>query len=117
MKNINSIIIKPLVSEKSYAEANFENKYTFVVGQYATKTDIKNAIEELFKVDVKKVYTANIKGSKTRNTRFGKKTLDDSYKKARVLLLPGQKIGIFEEAVKEEAKTKVKSEKGKGKGK
>ena len=112
MKNINNIIIKPLISEKSYAEANFDNKYTFVVGRYATKTDIKNAIEELFGVDVRKVYTANIKGSKTRNTRFGKKTLDDSYKKARVLLPKGQKIGIFEEAVKEEAKKEKKQKKG-----
>ncbi len=96
MKNLSDFIIKPLISEKSFAEAK-ANRYTFVVAKEATKVDIKNAIEKLFKVKVKGVFTSNIKGKKVKLTRYGKHVQDLSYKKARVLLPEGQKIDIFEE--------------------
>lgn len=110
MKHIQNFIIKPIVSEKSYAEAKSSNKYTFVVAKSANKTDVKNAVEKLFGVDVKHVYTANIKGKKVRNTRLGRQEIDESYKKARVLLAKGQSIAIFAEST-DEAKKEEKKEK------
>ena len=97
MKILSDFIIKPIISEKSFSEAKSSNKYTFVVAKAANKTDIKNAVEKLFKVDVRKVYTANIKKQKTKQTRQGKQITNNSYKKARVKLAKGQKIEMFEE--------------------
>ena len=123
MKHYSNIIIKPVISENSYAEANFENKYTFVVAESATKTDVKNAIESIFGVNVKSVSTSKVKGSKTKNTKTRRIVINTTYKKARVLLPKGQKIAIFEEATKEEDKkpkedknAKVKTEKKAKKG-
>ncbi len=78
-----SIIIKPILSEKSYA--GIANKrYTFVVHPDATKTQIKLAIEEIFKVSVAKVNTANCRGKYKRQGRTAGYT--SSYKKAIVQL-------------------------------
>src|SRR5829696_3065628 len=106
MKHLQNFIIKPIISEKSYFEAKNANRYTFIVARFATKTDVKNAIEKLFGVDVKKVFTANITGTKTRNTRTRRQIIDASYKKARVLLAKGQSISIFEEKTDEDKKEK-----------
>lgn len=105
MNNLCDVIIKPIISEKSFAEAKV-NKYTFKVQKDATKTDIKNAVEKLFSVKVLHVYTANINSSKTKNTRYAKRKIDVSYKKARVRLSPDQKIDIFEEKTDESKKEK-----------
>jgi large subunit ribosomal protein L23 len=115
MKVLSNVIIKPLISEKAFNEAKV-GRYTFVVAKHATKTDVKNAVEKLFGVNVLHVYSANIKGSKVRATKFTRKTLDASYKKARVKLAQGQKIDVFEEKTddKKESK-KEKKEKGEGK--
>ena len=107
MKNFYDTIVKPVISEKSYSEAG-QRKYTFVVAKSATKTDVANSIEKLFGVKVISVGTANIKGSKTRNTRFGRRILDTSYKKARVQVAEGQKIDIFEEKKDEKKEKKEK---------
>ncbi len=103
MKNLSDFIIKPIISEKSFFEAK-SNRYTFKVAKNATKTDIKNAVEKLFRVRVLQVLTANIKGSKTKNTRFRRIKLDTSYKKARVKLPNDQKIDIFEEKTEDKKK-------------
>lgn len=110
MKHLQNFIIKPIISEKSYAEAKNANRYTFVVAKFATKTDVKNAIEKMFGVNVKSVFTANIRGTKTRNTKVGRQVIDESYKKARVLLAKGQSISIFEEKTDEDKKDKKKKE-------
>jgi len=101
--NIADVIIKPIVSEKSYAESS-KDKYTFKVSSGANKTDVKNAVEKLFNVKVVEVYTANITKSKTRNRRYTRTKFDKSYKKARVRLEKGQKIDIFESKTGEENK-------------
>lgn len=90
------VIIKPLITEKSLKEAQ-KGRYTFEVATGANKTDIKNAIQAMFKVTVKDVLTNITKGSKSRKTRFGIKSVAFAYKKARVSLAKGQKIDIFEE--------------------
>ena len=92
----NKIIIKPLLTEKSYS--GIANKvYTFVVAKNAGKVEIKKAVEELFGVQVEKVNTVNVKSKKkTQNTKAGRtvgKTSD--YKKAIVTLTESSKSIAF----------------------
>ena len=88
------IIIKPILSEKSYADiAN--KKYYFKVAKKATKTQIKNAVEEIFKVKVASVNTLNVYGKIKRQGRT--EGLTGSYKKAVVQLSSDSKsIEFFE---------------------
>lgn len=90
------IIIKPLLTEKSYA--GIQNKvYSFVVDKNAGKIEIKKAVEKLFNVKVAKVNTCIVKGhTKTQNTKAGRtvgKTSD--YKKAIVTLTADSKSIAF----------------------
>ncbi len=86
------IIIKPILSEKSYADiAN--KKYTFEVVKSANKTEIKKAIEELFGVKVKSVNTANIDGKLKRQGKSQGYT--SNYKKAYVQLKEDSKTIEF----------------------
>ena len=88
------IIIKPLLSEKSYADiAN--KKYTFVVDKKANKIEIKQAVENIFGVKVDKVNTANYDGKLKRQGKTQGYTSD--YKKAYVQLKKDSKaIEFFE---------------------
>ncbi len=100
MKTLDEIIIKPLISEKSMNEAS-TGRYSFIVSKDADKTAIKKAVKKLFNVDATGINTNIIKGSKTKLNRFGKKTNKFSFKKARIQVKKGQKIGLFEEVAKE----------------
>jgi large subunit ribosomal protein L23 len=86
------ILIKPIVSEKSYGLLD-ENKYTFEVAPHANKTQIKIAVEQVFGVRVTGVNTLNRQG-KTRRTRFGLGSRKDT-KRAIVSLADGDRIDIF----------------------
>ena len=77
------IIIKPLLSEKSYAGIK-DKKYYFIVAKNANKTQIKLAVEEIFGVKVDKVNTANVHGKLKRQGKYEGYTSD--YKKAAVSL-------------------------------
>lgn len=77
------IIIRPILSEKSYAGIQ-NKKYTFVVAKNANKTQIKLAVEELFGVKVDSVNTANVRGKLRRQGMHAGYT--PSYKKAIVQL-------------------------------
>ncbi len=77
------IIIKPLLSEKSYAGIK-DKKYYFIVAKDANKTQIKLAIEEIFGVQVEKVNTAIVGGKLKRQGKYAGYTSD--YKKAAVQL-------------------------------
>ena len=77
------IIIRPLLSEKSYAGIK-DKKYYFIVKKDANKTQIKLAVEEVFGVKVEKVNTANVSGKLKRQGRYEGYTPD--YKKAIVQL-------------------------------
>ncbi len=90
-KNPRNIIIKPIISEKSYALID-EGKYTFEVDTRSNKTEIKQAIEEIFSVKVDSINTLNRVG-KTRKTRFGMGKRKDT-KRAIVSLKSGS-IDIF----------------------
>ncbi len=90
-KDPRDIIIKPIVSEKSYSLID-EGKYTFEVDPRSNKTEIKQAIEHIFKVEVASVNTLNRQG-KTRRTKFGLGKRKD-VKRAIVTLKSGS-IDIF----------------------
>jgi large subunit ribosomal protein L23 len=90
-KDPRDIILRPVVSEKSYGLID-EGKYTFLVDPRSNKTEIKLAIEKIFGVQVASVTTANRQG-KTRRTRFGSGKRKDT-KRAIVTLKSGT-IDIF----------------------
>ena len=110
MKQIHDVIIKPIVTEQSLRDASV-GRYTFSVTKSSTKTDIKKAIESLFEVKVTKVATTITKGSKTRNTKTGKQTISYANKKARISLVSGQKIDIFDEHLETDDDKKKKAKK------
>ena len=88
------IIIKPLLTEKSYAGIA-DKKYVFVVAKSANKTEIKLAVEKLFDVQVESVNTVNVRGKLKRMGRNEGYT--PAFKKAIVQLKADSKpIGFFE---------------------
>ena len=86
------VIIKPVVSEKSYSELN-QNWYTFLVHPDANKTAIKIAIQQIFEVRVETVNTLNRQGKRKR-TRTGWGKRKDT-KRAMVKLADGDRIEAF----------------------
>jgi len=93
-KSPRDIIIRPVVSEKSYAAFD-ENVYTFVVAPDANKVEIKHAIESIFDVRVTNVNTLNRKGKRKRNRRSGTFGTRPASKRAVVSLAEGDRIEIF----------------------
>ena len=91
-KSHHDVIIRPIVSEKSYGLIDRNGQYTFEVAPTANKTEIKFAIEQVFGVKVDKINTLNRKG-KTRRTKFGMGKRKDT-KRAIVTLREGA-IDIF----------------------
>lgn len=86
------IIVRPILSEKSYADiAN--KKYTFEVAKSATKTTVKKAVEEIFKVKVESVNISNVYGKIKRQGKH--EGLTGSYKKAIVQLTSDSKTIEF----------------------
>lgn len=89
------VILRPVVSEKSYTLLD-DGVYTFVVAPGANKIEIRYAIESIFNVKVTKVNTLNRPGKRKRNRKkqtFGKRP---DQKRAIVTLAEGQSIPIFE---------------------
>src|SRR5687768_13590177 len=88
------VILAPVVSEKSYGLID-NNAYTFVVHPNANKTEIRQAIEQIWDVNVLSVNTLNRKGKKKR-FRFTEGKRSDT-KRAIVKLREGDKIDLFEQ--------------------
>ena len=88
------IIIRPVVSEKSYASYD-ANIYTFVVAPDANKIEIGKAVEQIFNVRVTNVNTINRKGKRKRNHRTGVWGTRPGEKRALVSLRDGDRIDIF----------------------
>ena len=92
MKTSYDIILKPIITEASMAGLA-ERKYTFKVAKTANKVEIKNAIEEIFKVKVESVNTINMKSKPKRlGVHLGKTS---EWKKAIVTLTPDSKTIEF----------------------
>ena len=89
--NLFDTIVSPAVTEKATSLSEF-NKTIFKVHKGASKKSIKRSIEKIFKVNVIKINTINLKG-KTKLVR-GKKSSRPGYKKAIVTLKKGQTIDL-----------------------
>jgi large subunit ribosomal protein L23 len=96
MKNIYSIIKKPLFTEKGGGMKEAQNKVLIEVARDANKIDIKRAMEEIFKVKVAKVATINEQGKMKRYGKSLGKTSDR--KKAIITLKQGEKLDFIEGA-------------------
>ncbi|MBX6382436.1 MAG: 50S ribosomal protein L23 [Microbispora sp.] len=87
------IILKPIVSEKSYGLIDEHNKYTFLVRKGANKTQVKIAVEQIFGVKVTGVNTINRPGKRKRTRHgYGQRP---ATKRAIVSLAEGDRIDIF----------------------
>lgn len=94
MKDARDIIIAPIISENTMEQMQKANTYTFKVAKNANKVEIKNAVEEIFAVNVVKVNTMNVRGKKRRlGFHVGKKP---DWKKALVKLAENDEIEIYE---------------------
>ena len=95
MLQVDTIILRPIISEKATAASSGLNQYTFEVATRANSVTIRKAIEQQYKVNVVSVNTLNVhpklKRSRTRANSFAKSR---GYKKAIVRLAVGQSINL-----------------------
>ncbi len=95
MKDPHDVIIRPVVTEKTYIQVEQTNTYTFVVAPSASKPEIKDAIEAIFDgVKVSRVNTLNRKGKRVRNRRNNTFSKRSDTKRAIVTLSEGE-IELF----------------------
>ena len=92
---IYDVLRRPLVTEKGVAKKDDERTLCFEVAASANKTQVKAAVEKLFKVKVAEVRTANMEGKLRRRGRFTGYRPD--WKKAYVKLKAGEKVPEFAE--------------------
>jgi large subunit ribosomal protein L23 len=95
MQDPRDVVIKPVVSEKSYTLSE-KGVYTFIVPASVNKVEVRRSVEKVFNVRVVKVNTLNRPGKRKRNRRqatFGKRP---DTKRAFVTLASGQTIPVFE---------------------
>ena len=90
--NARTVIIRPVVSEKSYSAAE-GGKYTFVVAAKATKPEIRRAVETIWGVHVRQVNTIKRRGKMVRRRLVQGQRRDT--RRAVVTLAPGEKIEVF----------------------
>jgi len=92
MKDPRQVIIRPIITERSYDLLN-DNRYTFEVSKTANKIEIRDAVEDIFSVHVLNVNTMSVK-AKPKRVRYAKgKTR--TWKKAIVTLVEGETIEAF----------------------
>jgi large subunit ribosomal protein L23 len=98
MKSVREVIVRPLITERGTALKG-KGKYLFEVSLSATKQEIREAVEKVFKKDKVKVTKVNTTTVPGKVRRFGRNLSKDfRWKKAVVTLKPGQKIEVFEGA-------------------
>jgi large subunit ribosomal protein L23 len=93
--NLYNIVKKPIVTEKGVAKKDAERTLCFEVAAEANKTEIRNAIQTLFKVKVAAVRTSTTAGKLRRRGKFSGYRAD--WKKAYIKLKPGQKVPEYGE--------------------
>jgi large subunit ribosomal protein L23 len=92
--NVNDVIVRPLVTEKSHDQLDRLGAYTFVVNKDANKIQIAQAVEKHFNVKVTDVRTMRYAGKAKRMGRHAGRR--PAWKKAVVTLAPGDSIELFE---------------------
>jgi large subunit ribosomal protein L23 len=90
MPTLYTVIRRPLITEKGMGVKETQNTLVFEVDQKATKTEVKQAVEALFKVKVSAVRTATVEGKERRRGRYAGYRPD--WKKAYVRLKQGEKM-------------------------
>jgi len=91
------ILRRPLITEKSSYQSSVLNKVVFEVARKATKAQIKQAVEDIFEVEVERVNVMNMPAKSARKGRGRRLVIRrSSYKKAIVTLAEGQSIDVFE---------------------
>jgi large subunit ribosomal protein L23 len=97
MTAVFDIIRRPIITEKSNFQNSVLQQYVFEVAPSATKSMVKDAVEEIFDVSVLQVNVINVPAKKSRNLRTRQRTTRrKAYKKAIVTLSPGDSISVFE---------------------
>ncbi len=92
---IHKVLLRPIITEKGVSKKDEERTLCFQVAPAATKTDVKSAVEKLFKVKVSEVRTATFDGKLRRRGKFAGYRSD--WKKAYVKLKKGEKVPDFAE--------------------
>lgn len=95
MKDYRDVLIRPVITEKSMHLYEENNAVTFQVPKSVNKIEVRQAVENLFGVKVKKVNILNTKDKKKRVGRYN--GVVHGYKKAVVFLEPGNTIDLFGE--------------------
>jgi large subunit ribosomal protein L23 len=88
------VLVAPILTENTWQQME-DRKYTFRVAFGANKVQIKKAVEELFKVHVEKVWTANMKGKPRRERLSQLHGRTSRWRKAIIRLAPGDRIDIM----------------------
>lgn len=101
MREPHDVVIRPVITEKSTAQIEDDNVYTFLVNEKANKIEIRNAVERLWDVDVTDVRTMRYAGKAKRalmGRMAGSRAIGrrPSFKKALVTLAEGQHIEFYE---------------------
>jgi large subunit ribosomal protein L23 len=97
MTTIYDVLRRPLVTEKSSYQSGKLNQYSFIVSDTATRTQVKDAIETLYDVNVVRVNVINVPPKRGRRLRSRRLLIrKPAYKKAVVTLAEGQRLEIFE---------------------
>jgi large subunit ribosomal protein L23 len=97
MNNVYEVLRRPLVTEKSNYQVGKLHQYVFEVAQEATRIQVKEAVEAVFKVTVLRVNVINVPAKRSRKSRSRKWVISrPGYKKAIVTLSPDDSIQIFE---------------------
>lgn len=96
---MNSIIKKPILTEKATLDSELNNRFAFVVDRRANKIEIKSAVEELYGVTVESVKTANYGGGKAKRKYTARGVAEQTnsvWKKAIVTVAEGETIDLYE---------------------
>ncbi len=97
MSTIYDVLRRPLITEKSSYQSGKLNQYSFVVANTATRTQVKDAIETLYDVNVVRVNVINVPAKRGRRLRSRRLLVRKvGYKKAVITLAAGQTLQIFE---------------------
>ena len=97
MSTIYEILKRPLVTEKTNYLSSKLHQYSFEVAGYATKTQVKEAVEKVFSVNVLSVRVINTAAKRTRRAKSRRVQIrNQSYKKAIVTIPADQQIRLFE---------------------
>ena len=96
---MNSMIKKPVLTEKATLDSELNHRYTFVVDRRANKLEIKDAIEKIYSVTVEKVRTMTYGGGKPKRKYTSRGVAEQTkpiYKKAIVTVAAGDDINLYE---------------------